>query len=417
MKSEYPLDKKATNGEHSLDNQHLQPLANLGQPMGRSPVASAVIDTDKPMMFPEKAQERTQEKRLSNAFGQRLKLDSHIGSGMGFGQGMFKREKSPLTISRPMAPDLGDYKERHSIELGKATPAAPMPAVVSRSKPSQRKTDEGWAKYFQADGGSRTGNKRLTSTSRSSTSTSRGAKGGFWPGSGAPEGPLKSPKMALRDSKGNMLQAQTVAAASPNLENGPRSRGLHVLSGMPAQISSGNSVSSRESVTRDDADEEYEDDQIHHAYSSGIPSSVPDQGWVPMSNRRISSTQRPPRPLSSNVSSAYPSGALPLPTSGSHETSNTSGSSGTKRSSIPSFPMPGSAIRQVHEAGNHNPSAQIATIQHPAATHYAATTRQGPAPPRPARPADSGYDYLGPGRDGMPVNSNLSWLNLNADGR
>jgi hypothetical protein len=327
---------------------------------------------------------------------------------------MFKREKSPLAISRPMFPDLGDYKDRPSIELGQATPAAALATPKPVRNFSQRKTDEGWSRYFQADNSSKFAENGAQNATSSSTDK---GPGGFWI-IGAPEGPsLRSPKMALRDSSGNALLAQTVAAQSPSMESGPadaRARGFEVVQGIPAKISSGESVSSEGSH-----DDDYEDDKIDHAYSSGIPSSIPDHSWAPVGNTWSGPPQRPFRPPSSHIASAYSSGVLPAPSISSYPFD----SPATKTSSIPSFPMPNSTNRAVHSrGGDQDDSSQIPKAQ-PVANHFSTTTTPFGAPSRPPRPAEDIRSYFdaGPESDRMPTTNpyenNLSWLNLNADPR
>ena len=430
---EFPHDKRRASGEPSFEDQSMQPFSRAGQPMGRSPVVSTVVDKETMGVFAEPPIEKPHEVRSSSALGNRLHVNQHRTS---FGPAMFKRDKSPLSISRPMAPNLGDYKDRPSIELGRATPAGPVAAaataglaggavkgVLARNA-SQRKTDEGWAKYFTADGTARRVNNipeanRETIASQGSASSGRGG-GGFWPGSGVPTNHGRSPKLALRDSSGNALQAQSVTTASPNVENGPfhaKSKALQAVEGIPAHISSGHSTSSAESPGQDDEDDGYEDERIEHAYSSGVPSSIHDHTWTPIGNAWATTQQRQTRPQSSNVSSNYPSGGLPLPTGVSHDTSNSGSgnSSGTKRSSIPSFPMPSSTIRQVIPSAG--PSTPLQHVQTPSGQTSRPVSGGRPRPRRPQETGNGYFENVGPGRDGMPMNNNLSWLNLNADNR
>ena len=428
-RSEFPEDKRRLSGEPNFDDSSMQPFSHAGQPMGRSPVTSVAFDKETMAVYGEQPAEKAMEVRSSSAQGHRPRPEQR---GSAFGTGMFKRERSPLSISRPMAPHLGDFKDRPSIELGRATPAGPIAAATAGAvtgaavgtavakggqgrNPSQRKTDEGWAKYFIAPGKAQPVETRAAVVSQSSASTGKGG-GGFWPGSGNAEPKPRNPNMALRDSTGNALQAHSVAAASPSVEHPPaRSRTLQVAQGIPAHISSGDSTSSADSAGQED-DDGYEDERIEHAYSSGVPSSVHDNGWTPIGASRWSG--RPMRPPS-NVSSAYPSGGLPIQTSISHETSataSTGNSSGTKRSSIPSFPMPSNTIRSVKTPPATNPSQVNRTLP-----IQGQQSQQQPVPrARTRRPQETNSGYfnsVGPGRDGMPTNNNLSWLNLNADGR
>ncbi|ETI21793.1 hypothetical protein G647_05862 [Cladophialophora carrionii CBS 160.54] len=410
---EYPDDKKHEAG-YNYEERGLGPLAAAGQPMGRSPVSSAYIteaDTTG-MLGVARPDPASLIRRVSS---DRMKTE-YRGSGIGFGQALFKREKDreqpKISISKPMMPILNDYKERPSIELGKATPvgspgpavAVPSPkAAVAAKKPSQRKTDEGWGKYFQAD---RPSANRATFLTRSS-----GEKSGFWPGSGNPESATRSPKFMLRDSIGNPLEAQNVAAGSPSLEHGPpnlQSRGLQSVQGMTGHISRASSV--RTDSTMDD---DYEDDQVFEgAFSSGVPTSVQETAWTPVGNTWSGPTERPLHPPSSYLAAQQAQRGLGIPqtrpqaTASSAETSNTSD---TQSSSIPSFPMPNS-IRSVQPSGTMKKSTADPPTFHQQATRTPFTE------PRQTT------DYFSHGRkpstgrqqpeNTRNVNTDMSWLNL-----
>ena len=316
---------------------------------------------------------------------------------------LFQRERNPPSISRPMNPDLGAYglRDRPSIDLGRATPAAPVnsTAMVAASaaaaastaptrNKSQRKTDEAWARYFNGETLSPTVGHQKTH----SRVSSKGG-GGFWPGAGLPEStPVPSPRLPLRDSAGNLLQAGTVPMASPSLEKGPaeaRTRNLSAVQGVPAHISSANSVSSD--------DDEYEDQVLDAAFSSGIPSDIPDQHWAPVGNTWSGPAQVPLRPSSEAV------GANDFPPPTTSSSGNVSGTTGS--SSIPVFPMP--TIRAVRPSGL---APTISNVRHPAATHFATTSRQPEEPPGYREP--SGYFGSRPAQDGSFTNDDMSWLNL-----
>lgn len=379
-------DDKKRSGEYNFEEQGLQPLARQGQPMGRSPVPSTVItEADSTAMVGNKGDPKYLIRRVSS---ERVQTPGYRGSGIGFGQALFKREKSPLSISKPMNPILGDYQARPSIELGRATPVGePMVATVATParKASQRKTDEGWGKYFQSE--PQTGNR--TMFFGRSSGASRG-KSGFWPGSGVPESstrstPARSTKIVLRDSNGNPLQAHMVAAGSPTLEHGhpdPQSRGLQVAEGIPARISRASSVSTN-------SDEEYEDDHIEGAFSSGIPASVDGMPWTPVGNTWGGPAQRPLRP----PSSYYQTQDMPLQTASSEETT------GTQGSSIPSFPMPNS-VRSMNPDGG-----SVSTAEAPAI--------------RVNGHGQESRDYFSHtrARSGTPENNDMSWLNLGTPNR
>lgn len=449
--SEYPEDNKRADEGHSLEDGGLRPLAAQGKPMGRSPVPSTVPSDD---VFPPKQSEKAIESGLASNPSSRLHVNTE-----GFGQGMFgnnnnskAREKGPPTISRPFAPDLGQYadRQRPSIDLGSVTPAVvAATAAVPLRNISQRKTDEGWGKYFNANGIAEEPRSTWTSeSSRPTSSRSKGA-GGFWPGNGIPqERPPRSPKLPLRDSAGNLLNTKDVLGGSPSLRSGPgdtRSRNMAAAAPALARISNGtaSSVHSDEDNFEDESviDDE---DAAHPTYSSGVPSSVHD-AWTPVGNTWSGPPQRPLRPPSS-PHAAYPHSFFPPPTGASDGTSL---SNNTKRSSIPSFPMPSGTIRHVKKLSQDNNtrsavprpttassagvlshsgvlySPQVAPFAwQDAPAHSAATTANGPAPNRPPRPAEDMREYFGSsatnpgvGRDGLPNSSDMSWLNLGGDVR
>lgn len=447
--SEYPDDSKRADEGHSFEDGGLRPLAAQGKAMGRSPVPSTVPSDN---VFTPKQSEKVIESGLTNNPSTRLNVNTE-----GFGQGMFgnnsnnkAREKGPPTISRPFAPDLGHYADRPSIDLGSVTPAVvAATAAVPLRNISQRKTDEGWGKYFNANGIAEEPRSTWTSeSSRPTSSRSKGA-GGFWPGSGIPqERPPKSPKIPLRDSAGNALNTKDVAGGSPSLKLGPgdtRSRYMAAAAPALARISNGtaSSIHSDEDHFEDESVID-DDDAAHPTYSSGVSSSAHD-AWTPVGNTWSGPLQRPLRPPSS-PHAAYPHSFFPPPTGASDGTSL---SNETKRSSIPSFPMPSNTIRHVKKLSQDNNtrsavarpttassagvlshsgvpySPQVgAFVRHDAPAHFAATTANGPAPNRPPRPAEDMRDYFGPtasnpsvGRDGLPNSSDMSWLNLGGDGR
>lgn len=432
-KTEYPQDNKRANEGASFEEQGLQPLAAQGKAMGRSPVPSTVPSDE---LFPPKQSEKATENGLASNPSTRLNLNSE-----GFGQSMFSngnkpREKSPLAISRPFAPDLGHYGDRPSIDLGSVTPAvaSAVTATVPLRNISQRKTDEGWGKYFNAGAGDEARSTWTSESSRPISSRSKGA-GGFWPSNGNPP---KSPRLPLRDSAGNTLNTKDVAGGSPSLKAGPGdtlSRNLAAASPALARISNGTASSIDSDDDLEDESVIDEDDAAHPTYSSGVPSSVHD-AWTPVGNTWSGPPQRPLRPPSS-PHNAYPHSFFPPPTGASDGTSL---SNETKRSSIPSFPMPSNTIRHVRKLSQDNNTRSavrpttassagvlsqngLPLVHHEAAAHFAATTASRPVPSRPPRPAEDMRDYFGNagnaglGRDGLPNSSDMSWLNLGGDGR
>ena len=369
-------------------------LAHQGQPMGRSPVPSAVIIGEPGttgMLSTRPADNLI--RRVSSDANNRQRMEQQAARQQGNTHSFFyKKERNPPSISRPMNPNLGDYKERPSIDLGRATPAAPVNAtplaavgtVPSRNK-SQRKTDEAWAQYFSGDR-----NADPSTTYASSSPTTGRSNGGFWPGSGVPPSVIRSPRLPIRDSTDAELTPKTVASASPKISRpkDAHTRNLSSAAGVLPKISSGNSTSSQ-------SDDGYEDQELDAAFSSGIPASVHDPAWTPVDNRWSGSApQRPARPPSEPRTSLFAP-----PTMSSGKTSNTSG---TQSSGIPSFPMPSSSIRALRPSGGESSFIGMSNVQHPAETHYATTTQQGREP--------SGYFSAGAGQTGQ--NDDMSWLNL-----
>lgn len=401
----------------------LKPLAQQAQPMGRSPVPSAVIsEADSMAMFGGRHNEKGVEAQAVPSHA-RSKLNPHHAANNSVG-GFFKsNNKTPLAISRPMMPNLGDYQERPSIDLGKATPSvAPVlpplaVAVSSQQKADQRKTDEGWAKYFQAD---RDDDKKdvdnpyavsyeddpRRSTSR--PSTAKGGSAGFWPGSGVPSS-TRPAKLPLRDSTGNLLNHAMVASASPSLEVGhadPSTRNLSVAEPARAHISSADSISTDRS-----SDDGYEDDDMD-AYSD-THSSYHQGQWNPMGNTWSGPSQRQLRPPSVRVGAS----AFPPPTSHSGETENTSSSG---NSSIPTFPLPASAIGRADTTDQY---IGTTTVERPPTNPFSSKnpymhTRKssntydgGRAPPDffgPSERASSSRADSGK----IPDSTDMSWLNL-----
>ena len=413
QQEDYSNDKKRE-AEHNYEERGLHPLAGAGQPMGRSPHNSTYIpaaDTTGMLGAP-----RPDHGSLIRRVSSDRMQAGYRGSGIAFGQALFKREKENQkpTISKPMMPILNDYKARPSIELGRATPAvvpestliAPK-AIVAR-KQSQRKTDEGWGSYFQADAAA--GN-RTTFHSRSS-----GAKSGFWPGSGNPENSARSTKFMLRDSVGNPLDTQNVGVASPSLEHGPpnpQSKGLQSMQGMAGHISRASSTR-----TRSTNDDDYEDDHVNEAaFSSGIPASVQDMAWTPVGNTWSGPSERPLHPPSSYVAAQQAQAGLGIPQARRSPVAASAITGSTSdNSSIPSFPMPNS-IRSVQPGGSSITSSTVM----PVANFHHQVTQTPYSQPQPQEQPKT--DYFGHiprkpsiGRTNPEntknVNTDMSWLNL-----
>lgn len=429
--SNYPDDK--ARGLGIADTGSSTPLSQQAQPMGRSPVPSTVLtERDSLAMFGANPQ---QEKQSMEASGQRVagsKLNPNHAANTSSGSAFFKsNNKTPLTISKPMLPDLGDYQERPSVDLGKATPSNAAPvlppvAIASQQNADQRKTDEGWAKYFQADKEEKVKqadpafavsyeDDPRRSTSR--PSTAKGGGTGFWPGSGAPSSSNRSTKLPTRDSAGNVLTTSTVTTASPSLAVGhenPQTRNMSVAAPAKAKFSSGDSISTDHS-----SDDGYEDDEVD-AYSDARDSTYQQNAWNPIGSTWSGPSQRPLRPPSVRIGA----NAFPPPTNISEETTNTSGSRG---SSIPAFPLPKSAIGRADTTDQYIGTTTVQRPENPYAPKnpYAPTNPYAHARKSSntmqfsnARPSS---DYFGPppptassqGTFGKGHDSNdMSWLNL-----
>ncbi|KPI41956.1 uncharacterized protein AB675_5326 [Cyphellophora attinorum] len=267
-----------------------------------------------------------------------------------------------------MNPHLGDYQERPSIDLGRATPASPthpvnatpLVAIPSRNK-SQRKTDEAWAKYFTGEKADPAAEYKQPSPPPAQVRHTRsrsGGSGGFWPGSGAPTGPV-APKFAFRDSAGNTLQTRSVGTSSPRSTGPQEPSTRHYAAAAPktGRISNANSLSSN-------GDSEYEDQEVDPAFSSGIPASV--QGGHQRDT--YSGNWTVTGPNGQRIRSEYNPPPTAFTTNSSGGKSTSTGSSGLG-ATISNFPMP---------SGHTTPGGGIVSqVQHPAASHQRSTSRQG----------------------------------------
>lgn len=418
----YPNDKPR--GGHAFEEAGSQPLSQQAQPMGRSPVPSTVVsEQDSLAMFGGKNNNEKSadpQAQVQSYGGSKLNPAHGTSNSMG---GIFKSNKNTLNISKPMLPDSADYQERPSADLDKAIPAGPpaLPpvALVSQQKADQRKTDEGWAKYFSADTvkdnerSSHPNNRDTYATDRTSTSrpsTGKGGGGGFWPGSGVPSSSNRSTKLPMRDSAGNVLNQYTVATASPSLETAPNHAFAHnasVVAPAKAKFSSADSISTDHS-----SDEEYEDDEMD-AYSDYRGSKHDHNAWTPVGNTWSGPGQRPLRPPSDKVGPLD----FPPPTSISEQTSNTSTSGA---SSIPTFPLPDATLRRAGPESDQQFTGTT-TVHHPAATHFATTVGHNRKSSNTFNGGPPVQDYFGPPPDTassrptsgkLPDSTDMSWLNL-----
>ena len=406
------------------DDTGLQPLSRNGQPMGRSPVTSTVD----PILSAGRAEFKKAHIRNTSTLSNKLKLDPIQSSHISFGPGMFAkpREKSPLTISKPIMQEPAveiqprsktDTTQKY-MEPSQASSGTIDMAKTVEAGASHRKTDEGWSTYFQGNNVvDLTGDRPsfISNTSRPGSSSSQNSKrGSYWPApdsvaasgptAAAASAPFKPTPSNLRDSSGHMLAANSVSMGSPRLEHSASYRhdnGLMVSDAMHGKISSTSSTS--------DENEDYEPvdyEKTGGAYSSGIPESVHElPAWTPVGNTWSGPVQRQFRSRGSSTST-YTNSVLnpPYAATASNDTS------------IHGFPMPNPTIRQVGPQVAQEPRAQPQT-QHPTAAHFAATiTPQPLAPSRSARPADT-RDYFGPNASRLHENANtdVSWLNLGSE--
>jgi len=425
--AESPYSEDKLRGGRGFEETGTKPLSKQAQPMGRSPVPSAVIsERDSLAAFGgnNNSEKGTDPQSQSHSHGGSKLNPAHVTNNtMG---GIFKSNKNTLNISRPMHPNLGDFTDRPSIDLGKATPsqapALPPVALVSQQKVDQRKTDEGWAKYFTTDNEKEndrsiqprnrdTYGTDRTSISRPSIGKSGG--GGFWPGSGVPSSSSRSTKLPMRDSAGNVLNQYTVAMASPSLEPASNHAFARNMVAAPAKAK----FSSADSISTDHtSDDGYEDDEID-AYSDYRGSKHQHDSWSPVGNTWSGPDQQSLRPPSVKVDAL----ALSLPSNTSQQTFNTSTSGG---SSIPAFPLPNAKINRAGPESEHQFTGTT-TIEHPAPIHFATTiattighNRKSSNTLHPGLPVQ---DYFGlppnaalsrVSNGKIPDNTDMSWLNL-----
>lgn len=442
-----PSSDKVFRGDNSFEETGMQPLSKQAQPMGRSPVPSAVpSDAGAVAAFAHRFDEKRLESGLAAGSQPGSRLNPNHVVNHQSPSGLHKNKgKGGLVISRPMLPDLGDYHDRPSIDLGKATPATSAPPVLppvavgglaTKTSLDQRKTDEGWATYFQSyasespqDNRATVGTVATAATDMSDKSQNarpisrKGGGGGFWPSS---SGSMSTPKTKLPrcDSEGNPLTQFTVSTSSPNLETTTSthtSKNLSVIQPISAKISRAESLS-----TEHTSDDDYEDDHIsEHGRGSLYSHQHNDHtSWTPVGNTRSGPPERPLRSPSMRV------GALefPMPTSTSEQTLH---STSTGRSSIPSFPVPAAMGRPRPPSSN---LARTSVTGHPAPMHFAATmTPLGDHHPNKSLAGHSHkssntvfhggpavQDYFGPGPDPaypepaykLPDSTDMSWINL-----
>ncbi|KAL9624838.1 MAG: hypothetical protein Q9160_000884 [Pyrenula sp. 1 TL-2023] len=369
---DYPIEKKAV-PRLSFEDAGIQPLSTAAQPMGRGPVPSSASAA----MF------NTQYSSQRPTPSRPLKPETpNIG--------VARTETSnpnPFN-SRPLIPSQPRDEPRPDTNTSAANTSA-ADASSGDVDPSlngnNRRTDEGWAKYFQGDNAT-LADGRSTYVSQGSESDYRGSYFNDRESQSRDRGRSPGTGM-LRDSRGNVLPHMTVAIGSPNIEHPSadgRGTGLAVAEGTAGKISNVGADSSSATTSDDEAEtdhvnNEVDYDRIGDEYSSGIPSSIPDgHAWVPGSGAGHGMRA----PSSNYTNSIYP------PTS----------FGGLRDTNIPPFPMPSSRPL------TRWPDEELPRGQ---------TSQQNGPPSRPRRPSQQTRDYFGPnpGR-GTGNSDDMSWLNL-----
>jgi hypothetical protein len=427
----YPGEKRRAHGRSDTEDI---PLSRNGQPMGKSPVSSTIYQGDDPTLSAGRADFKNSHGRTLSSASNKLKLDPIQSSHISFGPAMFSKpkEKSPLTISRPIMQDpASEILARPKTDNSQAnTEPSQSSGTIDLAKTigaSHRKTDEGWSTYFQGNNVvNLTGDRPsfMSNNSRPGSSSSRNSKrGSYWPDPGlaaaaapvaaAINAPFKPTPSNLRDSSGHMLSAISVPMGSPKLEHSASYRndtGLVVSDGVHGKISSASSTSDDnddyEPVEYGRAGEAYSSGIPEGgAYSSGIPESVHElPAWTPVGNTWSGPVQRQFRSRGSSTSD-FTSSVLNPPYAAAV----------SNEANIHGFPMPNPTIRKVGLQSADQPKA-LPQIQHPTAAHFAATIPNQPVvlpPTRPSRPEEN-RDYFGLnfGRTHENTNTDVSWLNL-----
>lgn len=424
QRDSYFGEKRKGHGRSDTDDTGLQPLSKNGQPMGRSPVTTAIgVD---PVVSAGRADFQNSHNRNTSSASNRLKLDPIQSSHISFGPGMFSKpkEKSPLNISRPILQE--PAAEMQTPPKTATSQAYTEPSLSSGTTDlaktigaSHRRTDEGWSTYFQGNNAVNLTGARpsfMSSDSRPGSSWSRNSKrGSYWPdpnlAAAAPPtaatiaASFKSTPSNLRDSSGHMLAASSVPMGSPRLQHSASyclDTGLTVSDAMQGKISSASS-------TTDDDDDDYEPvdyEKMGAAYSSGIPESVHElPAWTPVGNTWSGPVQRPVRSRGSSTSEFMNSVLNPSYAAAA--------AADGKETNIHGFPMPNPTIRQVVRPDTESPEA-MPRVQHPTAAQFAATvTPPSSNSSRPPRPEET-RDYFGPNasRSHGNTNTDVSWLNL-----
>lgn len=369
---DFSTDRKEAASRISFEDTGIQPLSTAAQPMGRGPVPTSGSVAEFTGQYPSQRQPPSRPLILE---------DSTVGIARS------DNINNAPPLSRPLIPSQPRDEPRPNTS-GASTSAADASSsdVDPTLNGSNRRTDEGWAKYFQGDNAT-LAQGRSTYASQESESDYRSS---YFPDRESQvrdQRPSPGPGM-LRDSRGNILPHMAVAMGSPSIEHPSadgRGTGLVVAEGTAGKISnvdadSSSSISADEEIETRDKSNEVDYDRIGDEYSSGIPSSIPDgHAWAPGS----SAANGTRAPSSNYTNSIYPPTSI----------------GGARDTNIPTFPMPSSRplTRWPDDEGGTLP----------------ASSRQDGPPPRPRRPSQQVRDYFGPnpGR-GTGNSDDMSWLNL-----
>ncbi|OJD13218.1 hypothetical protein AJ78_06310 [Emergomyces pasteurianus Ep9510] len=175
-----------------------------------------------------------------------------------------------VTPMRP-SPALGAAERETGKSPLRQIQTAELPGGNSMSLPGDedatrgdRRTDEGWSKYFQGDNETNlAGDTSARSSAASSQMTKSDYRNSDWPTISTDVAPLKITQIGQPQPIGR------VVSGSPSTENTPRlGESIVMQHGLKAKISSGDSISI--------ASEDYDDDR----YSSGAPASIHENtGW------------------------------------------------------------------------------------------------------------------------------------------
>ena len=355
--SDHPAEEKAErrSGSFSLHSNDQQPFRQAGVPMGRGPTPSS----DSAAFFKEVG-ERPSSRQSPYSL---------------------PTSKPKPSITRPIPMETVSEKSIEKSLAGSGL-ASSEEIDPSMNQAANRKTDEGWSKYFQGNNAVNLAGARDTYDSQVTESDYRNSG---WPDFTAPQSPTDS---RYTIGAGTQLRRGNVAMGSPSLEHGPtrNGAGMAVSEGIPGKISRAESYSS--GMSDEDAgqkvDESIDYDRIGEAYSSGIPASInDDQPWNALGNYRT-----PHR-----VSSYYPQ-------------SSVYGGPRDGESTVSSALVPPLNARPTTRWNFDGDSAPALP---------APITNTESKPSRPARPSGASEqmrDYFGEtsGRSRTP--NDMSWLNL-----